>query len=449
MTNNKNSISQTYIERMRVRNIGLFNALDVKFNNRFNFIVGPNGSGKTTILKYIALCLNPSGNAIREFRYRENAEICLDFCLESHRYRLGLGKGWVSKGKEYRSAKKIKDVKPNRSYGPFRFLTDKSSSSKVHYPNLTESRLLTPRRMKEIQFSPLFIGAYRKIDYEKISLRSEEYAEDQRIYYIRQSMKRLLGTHLPNVKQWLVNRDYEIKKAWGDIERENWNYFCENTKHIGPPNSNLRFIDIDRGYEPKFSVFETECYLEELSAGFQAVISVIIEIFAWVERTHEKKEERLVKNARGTVIIDEIDIHLHPEWQLSIRNTLEKMFPKLQFIITTHSPHIVATAKENEILFIEETREGKIPLDLELIPDERAYSGWSMEYILKELMGVENLETIRYIELLTEAMNYKKEKKIKELAIVMETLRKISHPNDSVIKALDLDLTRLEVEKEE
>ncbi|MGR6008126.1 AAA family ATPase, partial [Bacillus cereus] len=48
-----------------------------------------------------------------------------------------------------------------------------------------------------------------------------------------------------------------------------------------------------------------------------------------------------MEEAIGTVIIDELDVHLHPEWQLTISDSLRRMFPKLQFIITTHSPTLL------------------------------------------------------------------------------------------------------------
>ena len=53
--------------------------------------------------------------------------------------------------------------------------------------------------------------------------------------------------------------------------------------------------------------------------------------------------------APGIVLIDEIDAHLHPSWQREIGPWLTKLFPKLQFIVTTHSPYVCQTAVQGSV----------------------------------------------------------------------------------------------------
>lgn len=52
----------------------------------------------------------------------------------------------------------------------------------------------------------------------------------------------------------------------------------------------------------------------------------------------------------GIIMIDEIDIHLHPQWQAKIVNVLKETFPNAQIIATTHSPSVLQTAKAEEII---------------------------------------------------------------------------------------------------
>ena len=56
------------------------------------------------------------------------------------------------------------------------------------------------------------------------------------------------------------------------------------------------------------------------------------------------------KEFDGIIVIDELELHLHPEWQTKIYFALQEIFPNVQFIITTHSPHIVQSAKGNKLL---------------------------------------------------------------------------------------------------
>ena len=59
----------------------------------------------------------------------------------------------------------------------------------------------------------------------------------------------------------------------------------------------------------------------------------------------------------GLVLIDEIDLHLHPKWQREILGALKRIFPKIQFFATTHSPQVIGEAKPEEIVML--TKDGK------------------------------------------------------------------------------------------
>ena len=101
----------SYIEFFHAKNVGLFVELNIEFNRKFNFIIGPNGSGKTSIFRCIAICLNPHESAYFS-RYGNNAEIWIDLSLNNKRYRLGVGKGSVLQGNIYRNARLFRIFDP-------------------------------------------------------------------------------------------------------------------------------------------------------------------------------------------------------------------------------------------------------------------------------------------------------------------------------------------------
>lgn len=83
-----------------------------------------------------------------------------------------------------------------------------------------------------------------------------------------------------------------------------------------------------------------------------------------------------LKMTPGVVIIDELDLSLHPTWQKKIVGILKTLFPKIQFICATHSPFIIQSLEDGELITLGQ------PLDSE-------YSGEGIEDIAEDIMGVE------------------------------------------------------------
>jgi AAA15 family ATPase/GTPase len=83
----------------------------------------------------------------------------------------------------------------------------------------------------------------------------------------------------------------------------------------------------------------------------------------------------------GVVLIDEIELHLHPKWQREIIPALTRTFPNCQFIVTTHSPQVISDVQPDSIYILEATPEGIVAKR----PDSSF--GRDSNYILEVLMG--------------------------------------------------------------
>lgn len=82
-----------------------------------------------------------------------------------------------------------------------------------------------------------------------------------------------------------------------------------------------------------------------LSAGYQSLVWMVFDIAYRMAVLNPFMKDDIAK-ASGIVLIDEIDMHLHPKWQWNIINALRNVFPNVQFIATTHSPILFASAKD-------------------------------------------------------------------------------------------------------
>lgn len=405
MTNN-------YIECLYVKNVRQFNELNIEFSEGFSFLAGPNGCGKTSVLACISHCFEHSN--FQYSRFKSDSEFWTDVSYENSKYRVGLGSNSIQQGSSYRSASISRWNAPHSDQG----------RRAVSLNNIKE---------KLPNFCPLFIGTNRNIQYKVIQGMSREKETQESINnYTRNSTKSLYGEGNANIKQWLVNRYFMIDKEWAGEERGNWNNLIESLPNIGPFNSNFSFVRIQKDLEPIFSIYGNECYLEELSAGFQAVLSMIAEIFEWIESSNPEGS-RNVSSAEGTVLIDELDLHLHPEWQFTLRDGLENIFPRLQFIVTTHSPHLLASAKPNEVIVMPKNDINEI---YNLSPSEKIFSGWNTDQILSDVMGVISLENKEYEKLISRAFDQIEQRSIEGLEREITNLEAVCHPNDTIVMVL-------------
>ena len=111
----------------------------------------------------------------------------------------------------------------------------------------------------------------------------------------------------------------------------------------------------------------TEQPLYQLSAGYQAVLCMAIEL-AYRAVILNPVMDDIASKTEGVVLIDEIEMHLHPAWQWKILNALKNTFPKVQFIIATHSPIILSSANGAALYLM------KSPNDVHLIDNVYGYN---------------------------------------------------------------------------
>lgn len=122
----------------------------------------------------------------------------------------------------------------------------------------------------------------------------------------------------------------------------------------------------------------------QLSSGEKSIISLVADIARQLAISNPKSDNPL-KKGKGIVLIDEIDLHLHPKWQRKLVPKLLKLFPKVQFVITTHSPFVLANVPSQSIRIMQ----NKLLYEIEdLFPNFNSY-GADLLKIVDVLMGLE------------------------------------------------------------
>jgi len=89
---------------------------------------------------------------------------------------------------------------------------------------------------------------------------------------------------------------------------------------------------------------------KNLSDGYRNMIGMVADMVYRCIQLNPGLKENVLTETEGIVLIDELDLHLHPEWQRRVISDLKRIFPKVQFIATTHSPFIIQETEEGELI---------------------------------------------------------------------------------------------------
>lgn len=127
---------------------------------------------------------------------------------------------------------------------------------------------------------------------------------------------------------------------------------------------------------------------DNLSDGYRNMLAIVADIAHRTARLNPQLLDEAAIKTPGIVLIDEVDLHLHPKWQRHVLNDLRKAFPKIQFIVSTHSPFIIQSLKPGEVIDLN----SDLPTDTEAETASpapvQAFSDRSIEDIVEEVMGV-------------------------------------------------------------
>lgn len=114
---------------------------------------------------------------------------------------------------------------------------------------------------------------------------------------------------------------------------------------------NLDTHELDILYRSEGS--ERERYpMKELSDGYKNTLSMVADIAYRMAVLNPWLLDRVLSETTGIVLIDEIDLHLHPQWQQRIIGDLRTIFPKVQFIVSTHAPLVINSVKKENLLIL-------------------------------------------------------------------------------------------------
>jgi energy-coupling factor transporter ATP-binding protein EcfA2 len=252
------------------------------------------------------------------------------------------------------------------------------------------------------------------------------------------------GTPLINAEEWLLQTDYARRSSEGKIHdrlSSQLLQIIDILKIILPDIDDIRIRLVEDDDIPRSKAeFKTKygwVHIDGLGLGYRTAIAWMVDLAVRMFRRYPNSADPLSEPA--IVLVDEIDLHLHPRWQRTIMSFLSDRFPNTQFIVTAHSPLVVQAAKDANIVLLR--REG----DRVIIDNNPAIiENWRVDQVLSSVFELESdrpphLDPLikRRREILSQPhLSKADEKELKSLDAKIGPLPTATDPED--IKAMDI-----------
>jgi energy-coupling factor transporter ATP-binding protein EcfA2 len=383
---------------LSIENIGGIGSFNIQFDRQMNIICGSNGVGKTTVLECIAHSF-----------VQQSAEIL--------KKRAGANTGHFearilnSAGDVEKKVITINDFGPNKLTGWYQGF-------------LRESLYL------------LSLKVNRGFGYTRV----DSITRDTEKHDYSSANEASTGVDMTDVKAWLLNRI--LYSSVADSLSAEQTYNLSITKSffsiLDPRYTYSRVIGATN--DIMINTPDGEIFYEYLSSGFRACLAMLFGIAKEIEFRFKNPDIKL-DNFNGVILVDEAELHLHPEWQAKIPTILKTAFPLAQFILTTHSPHLIQAALSTEIIALE--KNGSLVTKRELTATNYGFQGWTVEEILVDVMGMQDTRTslfhdsIKQFEMAVDDENYV------AAEIAFNILNELLHPENHLRKLLAFQLGAL------
>lgn len=340
-----------FLRQLRMQDVRSIQDLSLSFvagkeGRKWTYLLGENGTGKSSVLRSVALALAGSDSAAELvgspddwIRLGENrAQVDVQYANaqgDERRACLRFERGMTALDFAVRNRPDLEQIdaavaKAERNYFVVGYGVTRRPQSSRHSFSETSSSFRSPRaRSIATLFNP------------EVTLISLE--------------------------QWAMDLEYRRGRAGLTAVR----------KALDGLLPEVKFDSIDR--EQRRLMFRTRdgvLPLSALSDGYQAMAAWCGDLLWQVTETFGDYKDPL--SARGLLLIDEIDIHLHPLWQRRLVSFLDDMLPNVQVIATTHSALTVHQAGEGELYFLRRDEEAGATL--------HAYEGAPNRVLLPQLL---------------------------------------------------------------
>ncbi len=386
------------ITRLVLNDIGVFKNLDLNFQKNqpkdkaeIHIFTGENGTGKTTLLE-----------ALTYFDFVFNEEL-KNLNKDKKRYDLLSQKGGFFKGNNIElyfnqrnisfnvfGKNKVKDAPFFENYyTPISFLSKNHSYTFFAYSGYRQVQSTKVDVLKDFTFNPIT----EALTFDKTNLNSDLF-------------------------QWIANNKTRAALSFQKGNKLGSRLYLSSISKIELAiseiiNRKVEFVIDERTLNVMIKLDDKSVNYNTLADGYKSIISWLTDLMFRLDYMPTEGKENF------TLFLDEIDVHLHPAAQRRILPVIQKLFPKAQIFLTTHSPFVIGSVDDSWVYKFKLDENGNSILDGEPFITE---DGKSYRYILDQVFDVKTQFGIEFEKQLT-AFYLKRDELIKaqlNLALLAE-----------------------------
>lgn len=328
-----------HIDKLAIDNFRAKQNLEMKFGKRLTLLVGENGSGKTTVLDAISIGLGSvltylpkvSGISFKASDLRQFNNHPLPYTrirIETDDYLV-----WDRTFRRDKSKKTTEEIP--------------SAVGLTRLKRYLDENIINPFNEGQEYQLPVFsyYGVSRALLNDPLRRRGFPKTH-QRFEAMENALN--AASRFKSAFVWFYNKENEENRV--QKEKKSFDFKLPELEAVRRAIKRI-FPDISEPHilvRPlRFAVKMNQEVLDimQLSDGYKTLLSLVIDLSSRMALANPQMKNPL--DAPAIVLIDEIDLHLHPEWQRRVVGDLLSAFPNTQFILTTHSPYIVESVNNH------------------------------------------------------------------------------------------------------
>lgn len=380
------------IEWLSMTHFRGFHRAEFSFHPNLNLFIGENGAGKTSIIECLRIMLSQIAPHL----------------TPAPRFNLGFNHSDIMHGKEKMMTEMSFSCHSTDFYYLVhkqreKYITIKDSSGEDETTSAKEVAELSPinfdRAIRKLPNQPiiLFFSTRRSI----ISEEKTKTSSEQRNAYFRALLVER-GLRIRDFADWWRTKEVLSTETGDKRHIYQVHLAVETIAQILPELTNWRLSDdgsllVDKTRDVFLGEdIRSETYsltIDQLSDGERSLVALAFDITRRLIQANPR-DDNSITDGTGIVLIDEIDLHLHPIWQRRIIGDLRRIFPNIQFVVSSHSPFIIQSIADGQL--------HKLDGDI-----DAPYVNKSIDDVAEDIMGVEIPErSKKHVELMKIASQY-------------------------------------------